>query len=249
MVGYEELERTLTELLRMEEFPVGWKFVEDESELSEMLRPKKKVYSCQMMKIASQGGFVLAATDKELACRHERLAFDMEPLEDTYVQSIQMRYVKDKEVAKKWLLEMRPTLKKRRRGIIVGPLSKVPFTPDIIILTVNAWQATRCIHAYAYHDGENLNFMMGLGALPCAYGAVYVYNTGKPNLVTACSGAREWGKFERNDLSFFMPFKDANRFVEGLKATHGKGLRVPMFLDLGYPPKPARAVFENDKGK
>ncbi len=244
MGSYEHLEKAINELLRLDEFPIGWKFVKDESELTGVALVKKKVYSCQMLKIASQGGYVHAATENELSCRHERYIFGMEPLQDKHLE-IQMKYAKTKDVAEKWFLERAP--KTKCKGIMVGPLGKVTFTPDLIVLIVNAWQATRCIHAYLHESGEDFQFVIGPSAIPCAYGAVYVYNTGKPNLVTACSGARAYGKFEKNDLSFFMPFQDVDKFVEGLRETHRKGVTVPLLLDLGFPPRPAKSVFERDR--
>lgn len=244
MSGCKDLDKIINELLRIEEFPVGWKFVRDESELTGAVLAKKKLYSCQMLKIASQGGYVHAATKNELSCHMEKFVYGMEPLTDTLLET-ETRYIKTKDTAKKWFLEALP--KTRCYGIKVGPLSKVNFTPDVIALIVNAWQATRCIHAYIYETGENLQFMVGPNAIPCAYGAVYAYNAGKPNLVPACSGARTQAKFGKDDMAFFMPFKDADKFIYGLKETHKKGLRVPFFLYLGYPPKPPKSVFKKEK--
>lgn len=243
MSSCRDLEQRINELLRLGEFPVGWKFVKHERELNGITLVRKKVYSCQMLKIASQGGYVHAATENELSCHHERFIFGMESLQDIHLES-QMKYVKTKDIAKKWFLEKVP--KTKCKGIMVGPLGKVGFTPDLIVLSVNAWQATRCIHAYTHESGENLQFVIGPSAIPCAYGAVYVYNAGKPNLVTACSGARTYAKFEKNDLSFFIPFKDAEKFINGLKETHKKRLTVPLLLDLGYPPKPPKSVFKKE---
>ena len=243
MSNCKNLEKAINELLRLEEFPVGWKFVRDESELAGVTLVKRKVYSCQMLKIASQGGYVHAATENELSCHHERFIFGMEPLQNIHLET-QMKYAKTKDIAKKWFLDRVP--KTKCVGIMVGPLGKVGFTPGLIVLPVNAWQATRCIHAYLHENGDDFNSVTGPSAIPCAYGAVYVYNTGKPNLVTACSGARAYGKFEKNDLSFFMPFQDVEKFIEGLKETHKKGVTVPLLLDLGFPPKPAKSVFEKE---
>jgi len=212
----------------------------DENELVGVTLVKKKVYSCQMLKIASRGGYVHAATENELSCHHERFVFGMELLQDIHFKN-HMKYVKTKDIAKRWFIENLP--KTKCIGIAVGPLSKIHFRPDLVFLPVNAWQATRCIHAYTYENGENLSFLMGSGALPCAYGAVYTYNTGKPNLVSACSGTRIYGKFEKNDLSFFISFKDLDKFINGLKETHKKGLRCPLLPYLGYPPKPPNDVF------
>lgn len=243
MANYRELEQNITELLRLEQYPVAWKFVKDENELKGVALVKKKIYSCQMLKIASTGGYVVGATEEELACIFEKISFGMAEIEEESIKR-QMRYAKNEEIAKKEI-ELKPKLKSK--GIIVGPLSKVRFTPDLIALFVNAWQAMRCVHAYVHETGENINFVIGPNATPCAYGPVYVYNNGKPNLVLPCSGARIYGKFQTDELTFFMPFRDADTFLNGLKATDAKGLKVPLLMDLGYPPKEPKNVFEKEE--
>lgn len=241
MAAYNDFERTICGLLKLDELPVGLKFVHNEREFDGVVGAKRRLYSCQMLKIAGQGGYLHAATDRELSCPHERIVFGMAEVNDEDVER-QTTYVSTKEVARKWFETQMP--RTNCRGLIVGPLGKMKSDPDIVALTGNAWQATRCIHAYTYHDGVNMQFVTGPAAIPCAYGAVYVHNSGKPNLVTACSGARRYGKFEKNDLIFFFPFKDIEKFVEGLQESDKNGLSVPLLLDLGYPPRIPKAVFE-----
>ena len=43
-----------------------------------------------------------------------------------------------------------------------------------------------------------------------------------------------------------MPFKDVKKFIEGMKETHKKGVTVPLLLDLEFPPKLAKCVFEKE---
>jgi len=241
---FEVMEQTITNLLRLDENVVGWKFIRSESELSGIARAKRKVYSCQMLKVASQGGYVLAATENELSCSYERFVFGMMHFQDSLLISHLNRYAKTKDTAMKWLMENLP--KTKCKGVAVGPLSKIRFAPDVIYIPVNSWQATRCIQACTYESGENLNFLMGMSALPCAYGAVYTYTSGKPNLVTACSGARVYGKFDKNELAFFIPFSYVNRFTEGLKDTDKKGLKCPLFLYLGFPPQSPKSIFTSE---
>ena len=241
---YNDFEKTISGLLRLDEFPVGLKFVHNEQGLKGIVRAKRRLYSCQMLKIAGQGGYLHAATERELSCPHERIVFGMADVTDEDVER-QTTYVSGKEIARKWFKTQLPRTK--CRGLIAGPLGKMESDPDIVALTVNAWQATRCIHAYTFHDGLNMQFVTGPAAIPCAYGAVYVYNSGKPNLVTACSGARRYGKFEKNDLLFFFPFRDIEKLVKGLQESEKNGLSVPLLLDLGYPPRIPKAVFQEPR--
>jgi len=244
MASYVDFEKTMSELLRLDEFPVGLRFVHDDREFEGVARAKRRLYSCQMLKIAGQGGYLHSATQQELSCPHERIVFGMAAITDEDIER-QTTYVSNREVARKWFETQVPRTK--CLGLIVGPLSKMKDEPDVLALTVNAWQATRCIHAYTFQDGLNAQFVTGPAAIPCAYGAVYVYNSGRPNLVTACSGARRYGKFEKGDLIFFFPFKDIEMFVEGLQESNKNGLTVPLFLDLGYPPRIPKAVFQEPK--
>jgi len=241
MKAYNDFETTISELLRLDEFPVGLKFLHSEEDCKGVAQAKRRLYSCQMLKIAGQGGYLHAATERELSCPHERIVFGMAEVTDEDVER-QTTYVSGKENARKWFETQLP--RTRCKGLIVGPLGKMESEPDIVALTVNAWQATRCIHAYTFHGGVNMQFVTGPAAIPCAYGAVYVHNSGKPNLVTACSGARRYGKFEKNDLIFFFPFRDIEKFVEGLQESDKNELSVPLLLDLGYPPRIPKAVFE-----
>ncbi|PKM92518.1 MAG: hypothetical protein CVU81_00035 [Euryarchaeota archaeon HGW-Euryarchaeota-1] len=238
----KELEKDLMELLKLQEYPVAVKFAVEDNDFKGVQKPKKDLYSCQMLKIASTGGYVIAAPQERLVCPNERLCFGFEEVQEKNINS-QMRYAKSREIAEKEI-ELRP--KTKCIGIICGRLERVRFEPDILVLTVDAWQATRLAHAYVHETGEDMTFVSGTNALPCAYGLVYVRNTGKPNITLPCSGARSYGKYGSDEMSFNIPWSMMGLFLDGLKATDAKGLKVPFLLDLGYPPKDPMNVFKDE---
>jgi uncharacterized protein (DUF169 family) len=238
----KELEKELTELLRLQDYPVAVKFATEDNDLKGAQKPKKDLYSCQMLKIASTGGYVIAAPQERLVCSNERLCFGFEEVQEKNINS-QMRYAKTREIAEKQV-NLRP--KTKCIGIICGRLERVRFEPDVLVLTVDAWQATRLIHAYVHETGEDMTFTTGTNAIPCAYGIVYVHETKKPNVTFPCSGARSYGKYQNNEINFNIPWSMAELFLAGLKATDQKGLKVPFFLDFGYPPKDPMNVFKDE---
>jgi len=238
----KEIEKELTELLRLQEYPVAVKFALDDNDFKGVQKSKKDIYSCQMLKIASNGGYVIAAAKERLVCPNERLCFGFEEVQEKNINS-QMRYAKTREIAEKQIA-LRP--KTKCIGIICGSLGRARFEPDVLVLTVDAWQATRLIHAYVHETGEDMSFTTGTNAIPCAYGIVYAYETKKPNITLPCSGARSYGKYLSDEMGFNIPWRMVGLFLDGLKATDAKGLKVPLLLDLGYPPKDPMNVFKEE---
>ena len=238
----KELEKDLMELLKLQEYPVGVKFATEDKDFRGAQKSKKDLYSCQMLKIASMGGYVIAAPDERLVCSNERLCFGFEEVKEKNIDS-QMRYAKSREIAEKQVA-LRP--KTKCIGLICGRLGRLRFSPDVLVLTVDAWQTTRLVHAYVHETGEDMIFTTGTNAIPCAYGLVYVHETGKPNITFPCSGARAYGKFRNDEINFDIPWAMIELFLNGLKATDQKGLKVPFLIDLGYPPKDPMNVFKNE---
>ncbi len=240
-----EAEQKLTGLLRLEEYPTAIKFAKTKEDFRGVkMIPKKGIYSCQVFKIASTGGFAVGADADSLACLNERVIFGIateESMQNALDIEIQKYAGGNKEIGKK-MIEKWPKLK--CIGVMAAPLSKTRFHPDVVMLTVDAWKTQRLIHAYTYHDGEDLIFRAGTNATPCAYGAVYVTNTGKPNLAATCSGAREYGKYQTDDIAFFIPYKDMEKVIKGLEETDKTGLKVPHFIDFGVPTKKPKELFE-----
>ena len=243
-----DIHEKFMDLLKLKEYPIGIKFAKKEDDFKGSHRIKKDLYSCQLMKIASCGDFLVCVSRENLTCLNERLCFGFEEIGEEHIDT-QLKYAKDRHIAQKQV-NSRPTLNLSEGfeciGIVAGPLSKMRIDPDVIAITVDPWQATRLVHSYLHETGDNLTFVSGTNALPCAYGLVHTFNTGRPNLVLPCSGARIYGKFQDNDMTFTIPVKLLDIFLLGLVATDNKKLSVPLLLDLGYPPKNPMDIFKNE---
>ncbi len=249
----KEIHEKLVSILRLEFDPIGVKIAFSEEDLKGVRLIKKPVYSCQLAYIAAAGGFVAGFDIKyfeekgllDSLCKSELVSLGYRTVEDN-VKIQAKKYAKDDDIARKQL-EARPKFDKPVRGLAMGPLNKIRFEPDVIVVIGTPWQMTRIGHAYAFMGKHiEMKAFFGPNAIPCSYGWYYTVITREPNIGPPCSGAKEFGKFSDIHMTISIPIEDIDLVIKGLEQTEKRGLRVPHFIDMGVPPKEPKAIFETE---
>jgi uncharacterized protein (DUF169 family) len=243
LASYRELGRALTDVLRLQYFPLAIRLVRDEGEFPEGTRRpshlKMRVTMCQGFAMSRRIGWTVGLTVDDMKCIPNLVAYGFVELEDPgalleYFMS--MGYYETEEVARKALASMLMLEPGKYKGVAISPLAWTKVEPDLVMVYCNSAQAMRLIQATVYKTGERVATpLSGLGA-SCMEGVLRTFLTRKPGLVVPGAGDRFFGTTQDDELIFTMPREMISDIVDALrKAGYEKGVRYPVLVSITEP--------------
>ena len=226
--------------LRVSTFPVGIRsLAPGEAPPSRAKRPVKdlgvKVAICQAIGFARRHGWTLAFSGDDLSCPIAKAAFGFADRNDYYTSGALAdgMYASCREAGAR-LEEALPRYGRNEVGaVVVGPLSRVDFAPDTVLVYGNPAQVLRLVNATLYEKGGAMR-CESTGRGDCADIVIRSRQSGEPQLVLPCYGDRIFGMTADDEMAFTFPFAMAERVVKGLEGTHAGGVRYPIPVYLRY---------------
>jgi len=127
-----------------------------------------------------------------------------------------------------------PRLKPARyKFMVVAPLQKARFRPDVVLIHGNPGQIGKAIQAAVLKTGEMLTARSGC-ATACSEWVAETINSGKCQFSFPCDGERRFGAIQDNDMTFSMPYGKMEEVLESLKiacnSSEHRGYPVERFL-------------------
>jgi len=128
----------------------------------------------------------------------------------------------------------------RYQAILIGPVGRANYKPDVILIYGDSAQVMRLVHAALYEKGGTLtsNFM---GRYDCADYTAGVLHSGKCQVILPCNGDRVFGIAQDFEMAFAIPYPQIDKIIIGLQGTHKGGVRypIPFFMnwEATFPPK------------
>ncbi|WP_124726356.1 DUF169 domain-containing protein [Staphylospora marina] len=235
----EELERHV----RPDTFPLAIRVVkEDESLPEKVKRPYRdfgvQITICQGITMARRYGWTLAMGGEDMSCPIAKVAFAFEKSVPFYEEGTLAcgMYTESMEAGKK-AEEAVPRFREGEQGtILVGPLARAAWEPDLVLVYGNSAQVMRLTAAALYKRGGSLTSHFSARA-DCAEIVVRTIQTGEPQVILPCYGDRVFGQTHDHEMAFTFPYKLAAEMVEGLAGTHRGGVRYPIPTFLTYRAK------------
>ena len=243
---------TLKEKLRLATEPIGYKRLETAGELEKIpgvMRWNRDCMFCQVPFMARVGGLTVGLTSEDKVgdrCKriHGLLATDD-----------RAKLGEAKMLSGTWMPNVEEGLKQQEdyprippgEAIVVGPVAKDNFNPDVILFYGNPAQIMMLMCGLQKVKYERFQFhFIGEGA--CVDSLGECYNTGKPALAIPCYGERSMGQVKDDEINIALPPSEIDRAVEGLAILEKIGFKYPIsniggFLDPGpvlagyYPSK------------
>lgn len=245
--GYRELGKSLTEILRLQYFPLAIRLVESEDEFPERTkRPSflnMRITMCQGFAMSRRIGWTVGLTADDMKCTPNLIAYGFAELEDqnafkeAFTEAFRaMNYYETDEIAEKAVSGMPHLEPGRYKGVAVSPLAWTRITPDLVLIYCNSAQAMRLIQATVYKTGERVTTpLSGLGA-SCIEGVLRTFLTKKPGLVVPGAGDRAFGTTQDHELTFTIPKEMIGDVTGALrKAGYEKGVRYPTPTSITEP--------------
>lgn len=258
MSSYRELGKTLTDVLRLQYFPLAIRFVKNEGEFPEGIRRPSffnmKVTMCQGFAMSRRIGWTVGLTVEDMKCVPNLIAYGFAELEDhrALLEAFRvMNYYETEEIAEKAISTMSVLEPGKYAGIAISPLAWTKVEPDLVMVYCNSAQAMRLIQATVYKTGERIATpLSGLGA-SCLEGVLRTFITKKPGIAIPGAGDRFFGTTQDDEVIFTMPKEMVLDVVNSLtRAGYEKGVRYPVPVSIMEPHVvPEAWIILNDKLK
>ncbi len=229
--------------LRVSTFPVGIVSLAPGAPLPRKAkRPAQdlgiKVAICQSIGFARRYGWTLAFSGDDLACPIAKAAFGFADRNAYYTSGALAdgMYASCRDAGAR-MEDALPKYDRNEVGaVVVGPLSRIDFAPDTVLVYGNPAQVLRLVNASLFEKGGAMRAET-TGRGDCADIVIRSRRSGEPQLVLPCYGDRIFGMTADDEMAFTFPFADAERIVKGLEGTHAGGVRYPIPVFLRDPPE------------
>jgi uncharacterized protein (DUF169 family) len=121
-------------------------------------------------------------------------------------------------------------------GVIFSPLERAKIEPDLVMVFCNPAQLMRLVHGATQETGISLQSIFSGKAGTCTEGVLQTFKTGEPKVVLPGNGDRVWAMVQDNELAFTIPINLFDSVIRGLEATHERGIRYPIPIDVRHEP-------------
>lgn len=243
MIDLKKAYEELMEYVRPQSFPIAIKMLKEGEPIPEKAkRPLrdfgKRFSTCQGYNLARRYGWTIAMTKEDMQCAIgvTVLGFD-KPL-PYYLEGnlCEGMYTATKEAGARSEAAVDRFEHGRYRTILMAPLHRCEFTPDILCIYGTPAQIMRLVQAALWKRGGKLTSGFS-GRVDCADIIVTPQKIQDYNVVLPCTGDRIFAQTQDDEMAFAFPFHQLEELLEGLRGTHRGGLRYPITSYLNYEAK------------
>jgi uncharacterized protein (DUF169 family) len=117
--------------------------------------------------------------------------------------------------------------------ILVAPLHRTAFEPEVIVIYANPAQILRLLAAALWKSGGRLTSSFG-GRIDCAEEIIVPQRSGQCEIILPCLGDRVFAQTQDHEMAFSIPVNRVKEIIEGLEGTHKGGVRYPIPSFLRY---------------
>ena len=232
----EEIEK----FVRPQTFPLAIRMAKPGEPLPDRVRRPAadmgiRVAICQSFSIARRYGWGLAVGRDDLSCPLAKTAFGFEAVLPYYAEGNLAcgMYTETPEAGARTEAEVPKFPLGEYERIIVAPLGRTAFEPDVVLVYANAAQVMRLVAAALYRQGGRIHSSFS-ARLDCADAVIETMRTSRPQVILPCYGDRIFGQTEDHEMAFTIPWRQAADLVAGLRGTHQGGVRYPIPAWLRY---------------
>jgi uncharacterized protein (DUF169 family) len=222
--------------LRVATFPVGIRPLSPGEPIPpKARRPRQdlhvEVAICQAISFARRYGWTLAFSGEDLSCPIAKVAFGFRERIDYYEKGslAEGMYASCADAGKAFEAALPRFKQGEVSGVAVGPLARIQFEPETVLVYGNSAQVLRLVNAALFEKGGAFRTEF-TGRGDCADIVIRTRQSGEPQLILPCYGDRIFGLAADDEMAFTFPFAQAEKIVKGLEGTHAGGIRYPIPL-------------------
>ena len=230
----------LSQHVRLGAFPVAARMVKSGEPLPERTKhPLKdlnvKVATCQAIAMARRYGWAVAVGEEDISCPLAAVVFGFRRASEFYVkgQACAGMYTETEEAGMVSEEQVEKFSFGEYEYILVAPLHRTAFEPEVIIIYANPAQVVRLLTAALWKSGGRLTSSFG-GRIDCAEEIIVPLRSGKCEVILPCYGDRIFAHTQDHEMAFSIPVTRVAEIMEGLEGTHKGGVRYPIPSFLRY---------------
>jgi MtaA/CmuA family methyltransferase len=252
MVDPKTADQALQTYVRPQTFPVAIRMLRPGEPVPERARRPARDFgklsmNCQVIDMARRYGWTIALTRDDSICSLGITALGFDRPTHLYTSGIlcEGMYTATKEAGARSEAAVDKFAPGAYHGLLVAPLDRATFEPDVVVVYGNPAQVMRLTQAALWRTGGRLASSFQ-GRLACADIVVTTMLTGQPQVILPCSGDRIFGQTQDHEMAFALPWGRMADIVEGLEGTHRGGIRYPITQFMEYEAKlPSRYMEVN----
>jgi uncharacterized protein (DUF169 family) len=229
----KEVNQALQTYIRPLSFPLAIKMLRSEEEIPEKAhRPFQqmniKVAICQGYGMARKLGWVVAIGKEDMQCALEAASFGLFKNIDMFNggQLAAGMFTGSTEAGKK----EEGLVDRFEYGlyshILVAPLHRTSFQPDLLLIYGNPARIMRLIQGVLYGGGGSVQ-SSSLGRVGCA-SVITVMKEDECRYSVPGNGDRIFGMTQDDEMTFMIPASKIDTVLDGLAKTHKAGIRYPI---------------------
>lgn len=230
----------LVQHVRLGSFPVAVRMVKSGEPLPERVkRPRQdleiKVATCQAIAMARRYGWVVAIGEEDISCPLTAVVFGFRRPSEFYMkgQACAGMYTETEEAGVRSEEQVEKFSLGEYQYILVAPLPRTVFEPQVIVIYANPAQILRLLAAALWKSGGRLTSSFG-GRIDCAEEIIVPLRSGKSEVILPCYGDRIFAQTQDHEMAFSIPISRVEEITEGLEGTHKGGVRYPIPSFLRY---------------
>ena len=224
MADLKRAEEILHQYMRPQTFPVALKLCRLESELPEKVRMPVRDFGyqvaiCQAIGMARRYGWTIAVGKGDQCC---------------LVGAVAMGFIEKVPPGLPFPEEKRPQPGEYSH-LLISPLNRAGFEPDVVVIYANSAQAMRLGHAAGMGAGLKV-LAQATGMGDCVDVVGYTAKCGECQFVLPSGGDRIFGSTQDHEVIFAVPGDKLDAVMNGLEGTHKMGFRYPIMTDMNHRP-------------
>ncbi|MFC1904953.1 DUF169 domain-containing protein [Chloroflexota bacterium] len=235
-------------------FPLALKILGSSQEIPSKARiPKRdlntEVALCQAIAMGRLYGWTMAFGHDDHYCPYGALTLGHVPLkpyflEATYWEEGMLPGTREGAIKTN---QTKKTLEYNKNNyLLLSPLDRADFIPDLIVIYANSAQVMRLVQAAIHGKGGAITSSAS-GGRDCSDIIAAPLLSDECRFILPGGGDRIWGLTQDDEMVFSIPIGQAESVANGLEATHKMGWRYPIPSFIRFTPQqppPLRKLME-----
>jgi uncharacterized protein (DUF169 family) len=248
MPDWIEGAQALNRYIRPLTFPIAVKLVKSAADFPEKTRrPLKdmgfKTNVCVGMTLTRKYGWTVGMTSEDNACPIVAYTYGWSESEADTKNALMefmkaMNYAANDNAARTAMEGIAQVKLKKGEydGVIFSPLERSKIEPDLVMVFCNPAQLMRLVHGATQETCISVQSSFSGKAGTCTEGILQTFKTKEPNVVLPGNGDRVWAMTQDDEMAFTIPINLLDSVIRGLEATHERGVRYPIPVDVRHAP-------------
>ena len=219
--------RELIELLNLEMSPVGVALIQKNEEIPAGVKKiEEGMKHCQMVdRVRSRKEEFLAYLSDQ-TCKGGAAALGLGHMPPKLASGEfyheKLKHFKTLEASRNTLKKVPMLEAESTQAVLYGPLEKVSFMPDVVVIICTPMQIMLLTQALLYNEGGRLEAEFAGKQSICSDAVAEPYLSGKIGITVGCTGSRKFTNIRDSELTMGLPVGKLKELMEGLRAISGE---------------------------